>query len=190
METRVLGLSVDSVPCLTAWAKSLGGITYPLLSDFYPHGEVAKKFGVLRSEGIAERAIFILDREGVIRHVNVYDIANQPNIDDLFEALAAMDPAAAEVLAKRKASEGTFVRPKDDVVVFCTPWCTDCAKTKEFLGLENIRYVEVDISRDRGAAVKVREWAGGKEVTPTVDVGGKILVNPEHGVLKAAVEKG
>ena len=42
-DTHVLGISIDSVPCNTAWAKSLGGITYDLLSDFEPKGEVARK---------------------------------------------------------------------------------------------------------------------------------------------------
>jgi alkyl hydroperoxide reductase subunit AhpC len=87
MQTQVLGLSVDSVPCLKAWAESLGGITYPLLSDFYPHGAVARKFGVLRKEGYTERAIFIMDKEGIIRYVDVHDIDTQPDNDILFQVL-------------------------------------------------------------------------------------------------------
>ena len=65
METQVLGLSVDSKDCLRAWGESLGGITYPLLSDFWPHGGVAQQFGVLRSDGKTERALFIIDKRGV-----------------------------------------------------------------------------------------------------------------------------
>ena len=49
LNAQVLGISVDHVPCLTAWAESLGGIHYPLLSDFWPHGSVAERYGVLRS---------------------------------------------------------------------------------------------------------------------------------------------
>ena len=85
METQVLGLSVDSTDCLRAWAESLGGITYPLLSDFYPHGQVAQRYGVLRAEGFSERAIFIIDKKGIIRYVDVHDIDEQPDNEVLFD---------------------------------------------------------------------------------------------------------
>ncbi len=55
MQTQVLGLSVDSAPCLKAWAESLGGISYPLLSDFYPHGRFAELYGVLRPASLHSR---------------------------------------------------------------------------------------------------------------------------------------
>jgi peroxiredoxin len=67
MHTQVLGISVDSTDCLRAWADSLGGIMYPLLSDFWPHGKVAESFGVLRPVGSSERAIFVIDKQGIIR---------------------------------------------------------------------------------------------------------------------------
>jgi len=70
MQTQVLGLSVDSVPCLKAWADSLGGISYPLLSDFYPHGQVARLYGVFRPEGTSERAIYVIDKQGCIVYVD------------------------------------------------------------------------------------------------------------------------
>jgi len=73
----VLGLSVDSVPTLASWAESLGGISYPLLSDFYPHGEIAKLYGVLREDGRSERAIFVIDKRGTIRYVDIHDIDEQ-----------------------------------------------------------------------------------------------------------------
>ena len=78
------------MPCLKAWADSLGGITYPLLSDFYPHGQVAQAYGVLRSEGYSERAIFVVDKRGVIRYVDVHDIDSQPDNELLFRVLAEL----------------------------------------------------------------------------------------------------
>ena len=84
MNVQVLGISVDHVPCLVAWAKSLGDINYPLLSDFWPHGEVAKKYGVfIEEEGKSERAIFIIDKEGIIRYIDIHDIDEQPDNDVL-----------------------------------------------------------------------------------------------------------
>ena len=87
-DAQVLGISVDSVPCNTAWAKSLGGLTYDLLSDFEPKGEVARKFGAYRSpDGISERAVFIVDKEGKLAYTDIHDIADQPDNEDLFEVL-------------------------------------------------------------------------------------------------------
>src|SRR5512136_1524053 len=92
MNTQVLGISVDSTDCLRAWAESLGGITYPLLSDFWPHGRVAECYGVLRDDGKSERAIFVIDKKGVIRYVDVHDIDQQPDNDELFRVLAQVEP--------------------------------------------------------------------------------------------------
>jgi len=87
-DAQVLGISVDSVPCNTAWAKSLGGLSYDLLSDFEPKGEVARKFGAYRSkDGISERAIFIVDKEGKLAFVDIHDISDQPDNEELFEVL-------------------------------------------------------------------------------------------------------
>jgi peroxiredoxin len=87
-DAQVLGLSVDSVPCNTAWAKSLGGLSYDLLSDFEPKGEVARKFGAYRqNDGISERALFIVDKEGKIAFKDIHDIADQPDNEELFEVL-------------------------------------------------------------------------------------------------------
>ena len=54
LDAQVLGISVDHVPCMKAWAESLGGINYPLLSDFWPHGEVCDRYGVMLYESVYE----------------------------------------------------------------------------------------------------------------------------------------
>ncbi len=84
---QVLGISTDPVPSVEAWAKSLGGLSYPLLSDFWPHGLVSVRYGILREGGIAERAIFVVDKQGVVRYVDVHDIGQQPPTDKIMEAL-------------------------------------------------------------------------------------------------------
>lgn len=89
-DTQVLGISVDSVPSNAAWAKSLGGISYPLLCDFFPHGEVAKLYGVLRDQGMTERALFIIDKEGKVVYIDVHDITKQPDNEELFEVLRGL----------------------------------------------------------------------------------------------------
>lgn len=87
-DAQVLGISVDSVPCHVAWAKSLGGITYDLLSDFHPKGEVARKYGAYKEEaGISERALFIVDKEGKIAYIDIHEISDQPDNEELFDVL-------------------------------------------------------------------------------------------------------
>ena len=87
-DAQVLGISVDSVYCNAAWAKSLGGLTYDLLSDFEPKGGVAKSFGAYRDkDGISERALFIVDKEGRIAYKDIHEISDQPDNEDLFDVL-------------------------------------------------------------------------------------------------------
>lgn len=91
-DTQVLGISVDYTASNAAWAKSLGIENIPLLSDYWPHGEVAQKYGVLRPQGFTERATFIVDKEGIIRFKHIYEIDELPTNAELFEALKEINP--------------------------------------------------------------------------------------------------
>jgi peroxiredoxin len=84
---HVLAVSVDAAPSKKAWADSLGGISYDLLSDFHPHGKVASDYGVMRADGISERAIFVIDKAGKITWAKQYQIPEQPDFDDVLAAL-------------------------------------------------------------------------------------------------------
>jgi len=87
----VLGISIDAQPAKAAWAKTLGPISYDLLSDFHPHGEVAQKYGVFRaSDGISERAIFVVDKNGKIAWSKVYAIPELPKNQEVLEALQGL----------------------------------------------------------------------------------------------------
>lgn len=84
----VLGISIDPQPSKSAWSQTLGPISFDLLSDFHPHGEVAQKYGVFRQkEGFSERAVFVIDRAGRVAWARKYDIPEQPNNEDLLTAL-------------------------------------------------------------------------------------------------------
>jgi glutaredoxin len=174
VETQVLGLSVDSVPCLKAWAESLGGISYPLLSDFYPHGLVAEKYGILRSEGYAERAIFVIDKSGIIRYIDIHDIDKQPDNEVLFGVLEKLDPGRKNVF--RYEMPAPQPEPEAEVVMYCTPWCPDCIRSRNFFKERKIDYVEIDITRNRKAAEQVRAWTGGFETTPSYKIKGEVLI--------------
>ena len=87
----VLGISIDPQPSKTAWAKTLGSISFDLLSDCHPHGEVAQKYGVFRpKEGFSERAVFIVGKDGQIKWAKTYEISQQPDNEELFAALDAL----------------------------------------------------------------------------------------------------
>lgn len=83
----LLGITVDNIPTLFAWTKQMGQLWFPILSDFWPHGAAAKRFGVLRSDGVSERALFVIDKKGIIRYIDVHDINKRPSLEDLMGAL-------------------------------------------------------------------------------------------------------
>lgn len=87
-DTQVIGVSCDSDAALRAFGEK-EGLSYPLLSDFWPHGAVASKYGVFFADrGIALRATFVIDKQGIVR----WKVVNQPgdarNSDDYKAALA------------------------------------------------------------------------------------------------------
>jgi peroxiredoxin len=75
----LLGITVDNIPSLHAWTRQMGTVWFHVLSDFWPHGTVAKQYGVFRSDGFTERAVFIIDKEGIIRFIQVSDINKKPD---------------------------------------------------------------------------------------------------------------
>jgi peroxiredoxin len=90
LDAHILSLSVDAGPAKAAWAESLGGISFDLLADFHPHGHVASLYGVMREDGISERATFIIDKTGTIVWSKKYDIPEQPDHGEVLEALKAL----------------------------------------------------------------------------------------------------
>lgn len=83
----LLGITVDNIPTLYAWTSEMGDLWFPVLSDFWPHGAVADRYGVLRSDGVTERAIFIVDKEGILRYAHVSDINVRPGLGEIIQAL-------------------------------------------------------------------------------------------------------
>ena len=84
-----LGVSTDPQPSKAAWAQTLGSISFDLLSDFHPKGDVARKFGVYNEQaGFTERAVFVVGKNGKIAWSRVYAMDERP---DNREVLAALD---------------------------------------------------------------------------------------------------
>ena len=83
----MLSVSVDSVFSHKAFAEKMGGIGYPMLSDFFPHGAVCATYDCLRPEGYPKRAVFIIDKQGMVRFRREYE----KGIPDNKELLAELD---------------------------------------------------------------------------------------------------
>jgi peroxiredoxin len=90
-DAQVVGISVDSIYSTAAWEKEIGPLEYALAADYWPHGEVARKFGVFRDKGefagISERAIFVVDKNGKVAFSKVYPIEQLPDAGEVLLAL-------------------------------------------------------------------------------------------------------
>lgn len=91
LNTQLLAISCDSIACHIAWAKSIGGISFPLMSDFHPHGKVCQQYGVLSSRGYAERVIVVIDSKGIIRHIDNVGFSILPDNEKLLKEIALLD---------------------------------------------------------------------------------------------------
>jgi len=88
LNTVAVGLSVDTAPSKKAWARELGITSTPLLADFWPHGAVARLYGIFREkEGISERANIIVDEAGKIVFLKIYEISQLPDIQEIISFL-------------------------------------------------------------------------------------------------------
>ena len=87
----LLGISVDNIPTQYAWVQQMGSLWFDVLSDFWPHGQIADSYGVLRTDGTAERALIFIDTAGIIRTIKVADINVRPPLEFVVEALEKMD---------------------------------------------------------------------------------------------------
>ncbi len=92
----LLGITVDNMPTLHVWTRQMGGVWFEVLSDFWPHGAVAESYGVLRSDGLSERALFFIDKDGVIRGILVLDINQTPDFAACALELKKLEEAGAQ----------------------------------------------------------------------------------------------
>lgn len=86
----LIGITVDNIPTLHAWTKQMGNLWFHVASDFWPHGAVAKKYGILRSDGIAERTTIVIDKNGIVRYIDVHDINSIPRLENLVKELSKL----------------------------------------------------------------------------------------------------
>lgn len=135
---------------------------------------------MLRSDGISERAIFIIDDQGIIRYIDVHDIDKQPSNRVLFDEIKKLRPDYVEPIRDTAAAS----LPHGGIVMYCTKWCPDCRRARAWFAEKNIQYTEVDVMSTIGADDQVRKWTGGDLVTPTFDIDGEIVIDFDETKLK------
>ena len=88
MNCEILQISADPAPSLKGWAEKLGGVPFPLLSDYWPHGAVGKAYGIFNEErGMDKRAAYVLDAKGIVRYAKVYPQGTIPESPELLAEL-------------------------------------------------------------------------------------------------------
>jgi peroxiredoxin (alkyl hydroperoxide reductase subunit C) len=86
----LLGITVDNIPTLYAWTRQMGELWFDVLSDFFPHGQVADSYGVLRTDGTAERALMFINKKGILTGIYVSDINVRPSLETVVAELTKM----------------------------------------------------------------------------------------------------
>lgn len=91
LATTAVGISIDSYVCKRAWARQIGVSETPLLADFWPHGAVARMYGLFREfNGFSERANVIVDESQKVARVWVYPIHSVPDIGEVIRVLEGL----------------------------------------------------------------------------------------------------
>jgi peroxiredoxin len=84
--TIPFGISVDPVPSKKAWAEHLNLKNLKILSDFWPHGDISKLYGVFREkDGFSERANILIDEKGEVVFIKIYEISKLPDLKEIFD---------------------------------------------------------------------------------------------------------
>ena len=174
-------------------ARLLCGMSLP--ADGVRRHHVHQKAGVFPSgqsvlieeEGKSERAIFVLDKQGIIRYIDIHDIDHQPDNDEVRKVLREIDPAAAARQPEPKLDESSL--PKSGVVLYCTKWCPACRRARKLFEDLNVPFTEIDVNTTPGAAEQIKEWSGGNRTTPTFNIDGTILIDWKEMELRKILEE-
>lgn len=143
---------------------------------------MAQQYGVLRTDGKTERAIFVINKLGVIRYIDIHNIDDQPSNAVLRRVIREIDP---EVRGRPEAPKPEAANlPHGGIVMYCTKWCPDCKRARAWLAEHNLPYTQVDITTTPGASEQVERWAGGNQTTPTFDIDGEIVVDFDEQKLR------
>ena len=174
--TQVLGVSVDSVHSHANWARSLGGVSFPLASDFEPKGAVAKAYGLYLDEpGISDRATVVIDGDGIVRHASSVTPAGERSIQDLAALCEEIDRSSSGRLDDFPPAP----RLPSNAVLYVKNACgfsRAALVAVDNLGLEDLRVRNV--SEDSAALRELKELTGG-ETAPALVLEGEPVTESE-----------
>ena len=92
LHSQVLAVSCDPISSKEAWVNWLGGISYPLVADFWPHGVMSEQYGVFNPEfGRPDRAYVVIDKQGIIRWIKYYKPGELPDTVQVLDALREIE---------------------------------------------------------------------------------------------------
>ena len=142
---------------------------------------------MLRAEGYSERALFVIDRYGIIQYIDIHDIDLQPDNDVLRQEIRRIDPIAAAREPKEEKPAPAPL-PKGGIVLYCTTWCPDCRRSRLWLKEHGLPFTEVDIYAVPGAAEQLMKWTGGVKTTPAFDIDDTIIIKFDEARLREVLK--
>lgn len=176
--TVACGISVDSTYSHAAWAEQLGGVSFPLISDAHPKGEIGRMFGVyLADEGIDDRATIIIDAAGTVRYANSVTPSGERDVLELVEICEGIDAAWTDALSQDTPPLGLEQSCKLYIRDNCmfSRWAL---YTRKNLHIEDQLPV-VNVSRDAQAKTEL-EGLGGKAQAPALRVGDRVMYESDE----------
>lgn len=169
--TQVLGVSIDSIYSHANWARDLGGISFPLLSDFEPKGAVARAYGFyLEDSGITDRATVLIDASGVVQHASSVGPGGERDIGELASLAEHLDAGYAG--AREAFADGPGV---DGAVLYVRDSCGFSRAVR--LAVDNLHLADVEIrnvSQDPKALQALRDLSGA-DTAPCLEIGGEVV---------------
>lgn len=168
--TQPLGVSIDSVYCHANWARSLGGVSFPLLADFHPKGAVARACGLyLEAAGITDRATVIIDKDGVVRHASSVGPGGERDLAELAVLCEGVDAAYGAGLPAAEGAPG--LAPETTLYVK-----TACGFSASVLmAVDNLHLADSlaikNVTEDAAALRELEQLAGNAQA-PCLVVGG------------------
>ena len=142
---------------------------------------------MLRPVGSSERAIFLIDKQGIVRYIDIHEVSQQPDNQILLDCIRQIDPEAAAHEPRGKQPAAVPL-PHGGIVMYCTAWCPDCKRARQWFLTRHLPYIEVDITSTPGAAEQVRSWAHGNLTTPTFEIDGTIITEFDEPRLREVLE--
>jgi glutaredoxin len=121
----------------------------------------------------------------VIQFIELHDEDDQPDNEVLFEQIRMVDP---DLENEEKPDVAEVDLPSGGVVMYCSKWCADCRKARDWLNEQGVQFKDVDVYETPGALKQVREWGDGYLITPTFDIDGTVVLDFDKERLRAVLE--